>query len=631
MLDEDNKLPQQEAVEKDQPKELEIITASKEKKPKKESTSDKAIEEIETKIAKNSEKIDQKSLEMEDYEKFEIEELVSELGKLIKENSLQNIQQNVKKIKSVFNVKFGELQKTAKKKFLEEGGDIVDFKYDNPIKSTYNSILYDLKLKRKEFLAQQEKELNDNLKAKLEIIEELKNLIDNAEGSTMYKLFKEIQNRWNEIGPIPRSQYSDTWKTYQHHVERFYDLLHLNNDLRELDFKHNLEEKLKLVERAEELAEKEDVGEAFKELQVLHKLWKEEIGPVERDKREEVWNRFSEATKKIHDKRHHFFNDLKLVYQENIDKKMLVLEEIEAIDYSNNTKRSDWQKSMKELDILRDRFFNIGKVPKSKNDEIWKKFKSLTREFNKAKNKFFKDLKKEQLENLNKKKLLVEQAELHKDSEDWDATTELMKKIQADWKNIGHIPREHSDKLWKKFKAACNHYFDRLHAKKDAGNKEQIEVFNKKKDLLQEIKEAVEDDTEITMETVKDYFTDWREMGRVPYEKKHIEAKFNKVLDKITESTDIDKQEIEMMKFENLINSYLDQKNYKKLESEQFFIRKKIDETTREIQQLENNVGFISNASDDNPLIININNQIEGYKEKLEIWKAKLDYLRKLN
>lgn len=594
--------------------------------------SNQAIDEIDNEIAANSEKIEYEKLEEKDYSELTLEALVETLSTLVKESPVQSIQNNVNSIKNAFNLKFGELLRKEKAKFLVEGGNIVDFQYNNPIKSTYNSILYDYKVKRNEFYANQENELKKNLEDKLELIEDLKHLIDNADSATMYKMFKDIQAKWREIGPIPRAKYNDTWRTYQHHVERFYDLLHLSNDLRDLDFKHNLEEKLKLVQKAEELVQLDDVNEAFKELQVVHKLWKEEVGPVARADREEVWNRFSEATKKIHDKRHEFFKDVKSKYEENIEKKNEIIAQILAVDYSKNKSRSDWQKSIDEIEALRDSFFKIGQTPRNVSDEIWEKFKAATKKFNVAKNKFFKEVKKEHLDNLNAKKALIEQAVALKDSEDWDSTTEIMKKIQADWKRIGHVPRKYSDKLWKEFKDACNHYFDRLHKKQDAGNKEQLEVFNEKKDILKNLRDDVEDDDkDLTLEDIKEYVNDWRNLGRVPYEMRHIEVKFNKLLDKVVETNDaIDKEEVEMIKFKILVNGYLEQKNYRKLDSEQLFVRKKIDETIKEIQQLENNLGFISNVTEDNPLVKNVRANIEEHKERMEIWKAKLDYLRQL-
>jgi len=610
----------------------EVILKIENEAPEVKLLENKAVEEIENKIAETSEATEHRSIDMQDYSKFSLEELVTELGILVHSDQIQSINNNVNNIKSIFNVKFGELLKKEKETFLAEGGDILNFQYSNPLKTTYNSHLYDYKIKRNEFFANQEKQLNDNLAAKLDVIEELKHLIENSDdGGVMYKSFKEIQAKWQSIGPIPRAKYNDTWRTYHHHVERFYDLLHISNDLRDLDFKHNLEEKLKLVEKAEALTKLDDVNEAFKELQELHKLWKEEVGPVDREHREEVWNRFSAATKIVHDKRHEYFKDLKSKYQDNIDLKLAVIDEIEAVDTSKNASRSDWQKSINEIEALRKKFFAIGQVPRAKSDKIWAKFKDATRKFNSAKNKFFKDVKKDHLENLNAKKELIEKAVALKDSEDWENTTDIMKKIQSDWKKIGHVPRKYSDKLWKEFKDACNHYFDRLHQIQDQGNKDQLVVFEKKKELLNSIKEQIADtETEINIDLLKKYVDDWRELGRVPNEMKHIEVKFNKLLDKIADSSDIEKKDIEMIKFTNMVNSYLEQKNYRKLDSEQLFVRKKIDESVREIQQLENNIGFISNVSKDNPLVKNVMDQIDVIKEKHAVWKSKLDYLRQL-
>jgi len=628
----EDKIPEVVEVKEKASKIVEVKEETPEKEIPKETfvPSNKAVDEIEDKIAESSEGVEHSPVEMIDYNNHSLEELVEELGKLVKEGQVQSISNNVNKIKNVFNKKFGEILKQEKEKFLSEGGNVIDFKYSNPLKSTYNSYLYDFKQKRTEFFKNQENQLKDNLQKKLEVIEELKHLIDHADGATMYKVFKGIQDKWNGVGPIPRAKYNDTWRTYHHHVERFYDLLHLSNDLRDLDFKHNLEEKLKLVEKAEELAEMEDVNEAFKELQILHKLWKEDIGPVAREDRELIWNRFSESTKKVHDKRHDFFKELKSKFEGNIDLKLEVVEAINSHDTSNNKSRSDWQKSIKTIEELRNKFFSIGQVPRAKSDQIWNKFKEATKKFNVEKNHFFKDIKKDHLDNLNKKKALIEQANSLKDSEDWESTTHVMKKIQSDWKKIGHVPRKYSDKIWKEFKDACNHYFDRLHDKQDEGNKEQIEVLKKKKEILNTIKDNLEKKLETSIDDIKEYVKNWRDLGRVPYEMRHIEVKFNKLLDKVVSGNDLEKQDIEMIKFENLVSSYLEQKNYRKLDSEQLFIRKKIDETVREIQQLDNNVGFISNATEDNPFVKKVRDQIAVYEEKLEIWKTKLNYLKNL-
>lgn len=612
-------------------KSVEKETTSAEKVEKEEAS--EAVDEIENEIAESSEKDtkERKEEPLPNYAEMTLEKLVEELGILIKDKPVQEISNHVNAIKSAFNLKYGKLLKSEKEKFLEEGGNIIDFRYENAVKPKYNSLLYDYKQQRNKYHREQEALLQQNLDKKLQLIDELKNLIDNANSDTMYREFQSIQTRWKEIGAIPRAKYSDTWRTYHHHVERFYDLLHLNKDLRDLDFKHNLEKKLKLVEKAEELAELDDVNEAFRELQILHKVWKEEIGPVGREHREEVWGRFSEATKKIHDKRHLFFKGLKSQYKKNIEAKLKVVEEIEAYDTSNNKNRNDWQKSINDIEKLRKAFFDAGYVPRGKGDEVWSRFREVTRKFNRKKNEFFRDSKKEQNENLTKKRQLVEQAVSLKDSEDWDTTLEIYKKIQADWKKIGHVPRKYSDKLWKEFKAACNYYFERYYASKEEANEELMKVFHQKKEYLEEIKKEVSDNTKITAENIKEYINNWRKMGRVPFEVRHIEGKFNKFLDKAFNQLSITKKESELIKFENIMQGYLQQEDFRKLDSEQLFLRKKIDETTREIQQLENNKSFISNVTDDNPLVKNVNKNIKKYKQQLEEYQEKLKYLINLD
>ena len=461
------------------------------------------------------------------------------------------------------------------------------------------------------------------------MIDELKELIDSAEPATMYKSFKDLQERWRAVGQIPRANYNDVWRTYHHHVERFYDLLHLNNDFRDLDFKHNLEEKTKLVEKAEKLAQDEDVNHAFKELQILHRLWKEEIGPVAREYREEIWGRFSEATKEIHRKRHELQDRLEEKYRANVDLKLEVIEKIKSIDTSQINSHKLWQDQIKKLEVLREEFFAIGKVPRAKSDEVWQLFRKATREFNSAKNDFYKGLKRGQSENLKKKLELVEKAEGLKDSEAWEEATEIFKKIQAEWKTIGHVPRKDSDKIWKRFKNACNHFFDRLHEKKSDITQEQSKVIDAKKSMLDELKTFVES-KELTMDAVEKYRNDWRNQGRLPEKLRHLESKFNKQLDVAYKKLGLDKQESELLKFKNLMDSYAASNNSRKLDNEQLFVRKKIDEITREIKQLENNISFISNASEDNPLVKNVYMNIENHKKDLEGWQAKLDYLLRL-
>ena len=589
---------------------------------------EKAVEAVEDKVAAEAEKDDEKhAIPMLEYASMDLEKLNSELEVLLKNYPIQQIKNNVDAIKNAFNTKFGALLAEKKAAFLAEGGNSIDFQFSSPVKTAYNKFLGEYKTKRDKYYSQLETQLKENLEKRNQVISDLKELIEKGDAKTMYNDFKGIQSRWKTIGAVPRTKYNDTWKVYHHHVERFYDLLHLNKDFRELDFKHNLEEKLKLIARAEALNEVEDVNAAFKDLQNLHKLWKEDIGPVGREHREEVWKKFSDATKKIHDKRHDYFRSMKSKYEEIIDVKEEVIAKIDAYDTSNNKTHKDWQNSIKEIEALRQGYFNAGKLPYNKSEAVWQKFKAATKKFNQAKNSFYKNEKGSQNDNLKQKVALIELAESIKDSEDWENTTNTMKRIQADWKKIGHVPRKFSDDIWKRFKAACNHYFDRLHARRNELDDEQQAIVDVKKEFLESIKTK----ESATLEEVQEAISKWRELGRLPRNARHLEGKFNKQIDGLLEQLNLGKEEIAMMKFRNVVDSYLAQEDYRKLDSEQLFIRKKIDESVREMQQLENNLSFISNATADNPLVKNVRDRIQGFKDDLDIWQVKLDYLKSLD
>ena len=567
-----------------------------------------------------------KEVEIIAYDSLTLEELTEALENLLDTQKIQHIKSSVEAIKSAFNTKFGSLLAEKKSIFLAEGGNTIDFQYSSPVKSKYNKLLSEYKKQKDIYYSNLEKQLKDNLEKRAQVIEDLKTLIETADTKTMYKQFRDLQNIWRSIGPVPKTKYNDTWKIYHHHVERFYDLLHLSNDFRDLDFKNNLEEKLKLIEKAEFLAEMQDVNAAFKELQDLHKIWKEDIGPVAREMRDDVWNKFSAATKFIHDKRHDHFKSMKSKYAEIIDAKMLVIAEILSYDSSKNKTHNDWQKSIKDIEALRKKYFDAGKLPYSKSESIWKKFKEATKQFNQQKNKFYKQEKSTQQKNLQAKLDLIKIAESIKDSEDWETTTNTFKKIQSDWKKIGHVPRKFSDDIWNKFKTSCNYYFDRYHNQKNALSDDQKEIIAQKTTFLENLK--VDDFS--TKDTVTHLMNSWNEFGSTPRGSKAVDVKFNKFIDNVLSKLSLDKSEIVLLKFKNIINGYLANNDTRKLDSELIFIRKKIDESVREIQQLENNLSFFSNATDDNPMVKSVHKNIDTYKKGLKIWKAKLTYLRSI-
>ena len=596
---------------------------------------DKVLNEIEESNAEDAEdegNKDRHTIEVKAYDTMSLEALVIELEKLLKNEKVQAIKSHIDDINSEFKTKLQALVDEKKEDFINEGGNEIDFHYSSPVQKRYKEAYRQYRKKVNEHYQGLEKNLKQNLVDKLEIIEELKGLINVEENiNTTYKHFKELQEQWRNTGPIPRDKYNNAWNSYHHHVERFYDFLHINRDLRDLDFKHNLEKKLLIIERAEELAKDDDIMRAFRELQELHKMWKEELGPVGREHREAIWERFKVATKTINDKRQVYYKEIDKVYEKNLEHKLEIILKIEQIAIQENSSHGALQNKIKEVEVLRDAFFNAGKVPIKVNEATWAKFKESVRLFNRKKNVFYKDLKKDQYKNLQLKLDLIKIAEDNKESDDFESVTPLMKKIQGDWKKIGHVPRKDSDKIWKRFKAACNQYFDRIHAKRNAASEEQVEAYNKKNELLKSLKDLkLPEDKKEGVETIKDQIKQWQNLGRVPSDKRYIDGKFQKMIDGLLTDLKVDKTEAEMIKYENKLDSLSTSDDSRNLDNEHSFIRKKIDEVKGQINQLENNLQFFTNVGEDNPLVKEVHGNIKNHKEALDLWKAKLQKIKKL-
>ncbi len=603
--------------------------------PMNESTSSKAQEYIDDEVAKHSEDESahlEHQIEKKDYHAMSQEALVKELKLLVKNEKIQAIKEHVEELKTEFNNKFGEELELKKEEFLTNGGNIIDFYYSTPLKKEFNSTYFDYKEKRNGYYQNLKKDLQANLQKRLDLIEELKGLLSLDENiNTTYNHFKDIRERWRNAGAIPRDRYNTIWNTFHHHVENFYDFLHLNRDFRDLDFKHNLEQKLKIIDRATELAQETDVNRSFRELQLLHKMWKEDLGPVDKEYREVIWDKFSELTKTIHENRQLHFKEQDKIYEQNLTTKNQIISDIQAIANEPATNHSGWQQKIQAIEKLREAFFKAGKVPAKVNEETWKLFKDAVKDFNRQKNNYYKSQKKEQLDNLHKKQELIKVAEAHKDDEDFDATTPIFKKIQADWKRIGHVPHRDSDKVWKQFKTACNHYFDRIHEVRKEANKELLVNYENKVAQLEKTK-AIElsGDTKLDLETIKSHIATWKTLGRIPYDKKAIENEFNKLLDDLFGKLDMSRTETEMIKYENKLNALVNKEDDRALQNEQIFIRKKIDETSSEIRQLENNLQFFKNVDQNNPLVKEVYKNIAKHNDALKLWKIKLQKLKKL-
>src|SRR5690606_16414876 len=406
----------QETQQDQTPKDQEDVV----EQPKQNAEDEDAHNEIDQSNAEDAEdegNKDRHDIPLLGYHAMTMEQLVDELETVVSKQRVQPIKTHVEQIKSEFDLKYQDLYELKRDDFVADGGNEIDFSYTSPTKKKFNEIYSSYREKRNQYYKNLEERLQSNLEIRQQIIDELKGLINVEENiNDTYKHFKNLQERWRSAGPIPRVQYNDVWRTYHHHVERFYDFLDLNRELRDLDFKKNLEEKLKIIEQAEALAAIPDSNKAFRELQLLHKVWKEDLGPVDREHREVIWERFSAATKTIHQKRQDYFKNQDEIHEVNLVAKQDIIQKILAISEKPANNHGGWQKLIVEIEALREAFFNAGRVPYKDNEKTWSAFKDAVRKFNRSKNSFYKNLKKAQHTNLEKKIELVKIAEKHKDS-----------------------------------------------------------------------------------------------------------------------------------------------------------------------------------------------------------------------
>ena len=576
---------------------------------------------------------------MQDYDALSMEALVQELDNLVSKEKVASIKEHVEEIKKAFLAKYNHFIEEKKEEFLAENQDSnEDFQYHFPLKSKFDTVYSTYRNRKNEHFKNLQASLKTNLENRLAIVEELKELINpQANIKDTLKHFNDLRERWKNAGPIPKDKYNHVWNNYHFHVENFYDYLHLDREARDIDFKHNLEQKQKIIARVAELIQEEDIAKAFRELQDLHRIWKEEIGPVSREYREEIWNQFSDLTKQMHDKREVLFEKLRSTEADNLAKKKEIISQIETLASEKVTTHAQWLIQIEKVEALRTAFFAAGKVPAEVSETTWTDFKKAVRNFNSFKNSFYKDIKKDQNDNLNKKQALVAKAKELQESTDFANTTPIMKKIQEEWKTIGHVPRKYSDSIWKEFREACNHYFDKLKEHKNEENSEEVAAFENKKAYLETLRAfQLTGDHKTDLEGIKSHIQHWKSLGKVPFGRRHIEGKFNKILDALFEKLSLSKKDSDMMRFSNRIDQLSESNDTRKLESEKIFLIRKIEEIQNEIFQLENNIQFFSNtknaknAKKENSIVLEVRKNIAIHKENLETWKEKLKQLRNL-
>ncbi len=591
-----------------------------------------AIQEVNAEEGEDESLKERHDIPMLDYDTLSMEQLVAELGDLVVVEKVMSVKDHVEELKKAFLSKYYHFIDEKREEFHAENPDTTeDFQYHFPLKVKFDQLYTQYRDKKNTHFKSLQNSLKTNLDNRLAIVEELKQLINSQESiSSALKQFNDIRERWKTAGPIPKDKYNHVWNNYHFHVENFYDFLHLDREARDLDFKHNLDLKLKIIARVEELTHEEDINKAFRELQDLHRIWKEDIGPVSREQREEIWNRFSELTKQMHDKRESLYEQLREVETANLEKKKDIIAQIEVLAQEKVNAHSAWLAQIEKVEALRNQFFATGKVPSEVNEDTWTAFKNAVRNFNVLKNSFYKDIKKDQNDNLSKKQALVAKANELKESTDFAATTPLMKQIQEEWKTIGHVPRKFSDKLWGEFRAACNEYFEKLKEQKSEVNIEEVEAFEKKKSYLETMRTfELVGDHKTDLDAIKAHIEMWKSFGKVPFARRHIEGKFNKILDALFEKLSLSKKENEMTRYANRLDN-LANNDVRKLDNEKVFLMRKIDEVQGEIFQLENNIQFFANAKADNPMVKEVKKNIDFKKEELAMLKEKLKQLRNL-
>jgi hypothetical protein len=601
-----------------------------------EKTAETETEDVEESQSDADDEAEHTEIPVKNYELLSMEELVSELEHLLELDHINNIKIPIEDIKKEFLSQYHHLIDEKREEFLEQNPEITEqFEYHLPAKTKFDQAYSRYREKKNTHFKKLQGDLQGNLDTRLEIVEAMRNLINPAESmQDTLKHFNELRDRWKNIGPIPKDKYNHVWNNYHFHVENFYDYLHLDREARDLEFKHNLELKQKLVERAEALENEPDTNTAFRALQGFHRMWKEEIGPVGKDHREEVWNQFSAATKKIHDRKDALNDEIKQREVTNLEIKQAIVAKIEALAQTKVNSHALWLKQADVVEGLRNDFFNAGKVPSESNEATWSTFKNAVRSFNILKNSFYKDMKKDQHDNLIKKTALLDKAIELKDSTDFAATTPIMMQIQDEWKTIGHVPRKNSDTIWKEFRAACNAYFDNLKEQRSEANQEEEQAFSKKQELLEAVKAVtLVGEHKADLDTIKLHIEEWKSVGSVPRNKRHIDGKFNKVLDGLFEQLNVSRKDSEMLRFSNRVEHLAGEDGGRKLENEKIFIMRKIEDIQNEIFQLENNIQFFANTKNtkkENPIVVEVRQNIERQKESMSVWQDKLKQLRQI-
>ena len=518
-------------------------------------------------------------------------------------------------------------QEAARKKFVDDGGAPEDYvPTPDPQEEEMKNIMSVIRSKRSELAAEVEKQKEMNLQVKLSIIEELKGLLESPEDANKnYTEFKRLQQQWNEVKLVPQASVNELWKNYQLYVEKFYDLLKLNNEFREYDFKKNLEIKTHLCEAAEKLAEEPDVVSAFHQLQKLHQEYRE-TGPVAKELREEIWARFKAASTAVNRRHQQHFDALKEAEQQNLDQKTVICEIIEGIDYNELTNFAAWDNKTQEIIALQNKWKTIGYAPQKMNVKIFERFRAACDTFFNKKAEFFKAVKESMSENLEKKRALCEKAEALKDSTDWKATADVLVKLQKEWKTIGPVAKKHSDAIWKRFIAACDYFFEQKNKAGASQRTEEQANLEKKRDIIARLEAIGEDtDADTAIDQVRNLMKEWNAVGFVPFkEKDKVYKQYHALVDKLFERYNLSQSSKKLSNFKSTLSN-IQEGGAQTLYREREKLARAYENMKSELQTYENNLGFLNASSKKgNSLLTELNRKVEKLKADIDLVKEKI-------
>ena len=555
-------------------------------------------------------------------------QLVEMLEEVVQNDDLQAIKDKVAAIRLHFNKLNKEDFDNELQLFIQNGGASDDFKRaEDPLEIRFNEAFGIFKAKRAKQNENLEIEKQENLVKKQGILEELKQVIASEETlKKTYDDFKALQDRWKEIGPVPATENANLWNSYHFLVEQFFDKVRIGRELRDLDMKKNLDAKIALCEQAEELLNEKSLTKAFKALQKLHDDWKE-VGPVPQDKKDEIWERFKGATDKINQIRREHYSKLQEEQNANLATKTALCEKAEEIVNEDYTSVNAWTKKSEELSELLKVWKTVGLASKKDNEEIWTRFKGAMDSFFNKKKEYFSTLKDQQTENLERKTQLCIEAEALMESTEWKKAAEQLKRLQEEWKTIGPVPKRHTDKIWKRFRAACDTFFNRKNEHFSGIKSEENDNLEAKKALLEEIKAfQLTSNRNENMEAIKAFQKRWIEIGHVPMKMKEtINGEYRKIIDNLFDTMRKNQNEASTSEFREMLESMKeDPEGGEKIRRERNTLQNKIQKLRDEIAVLENNIGFFSNSKNSELMRAEYEKKINKAKNDLKVLEAKL-------